>query len=293
MFFNKYPYTDFHELNLDFVLSQISELKSTVTEFTELVETYDDRITATESNITLLQGANIQDAIMLKEVSSVTADASKVRVNFVKDTYTDGAKAAGTDYADLPAATDSAAGLLVPGDKNKLAKMTLSGDDVTFAGAVKSSEIPSVNSDLTNKAYVDALAMTGVSPVAVADAMDTAWSVSATIGTIGTAEASGYIYGSLKQLDIHIPVTPPAETYTIVTSGTGIASGVIVSSLRPDSDKVAFGYIEFVQKNYKVEHIPCALSIKSNGNVSVIAMAAYESSNPDRSTDMYISAVYI
>ena len=66
MFFNKYPYTDLHELNLDFVLSEISDLKSTVTEFTELVGTYDDRITATESNITSLQGADIQDAIMLK-----------------------------------------------------------------------------------------------------------------------------------------------------------------------------------------------------------------------------------
>ena len=29
-FFNKYPYTDFHELNLDFLLSSYSDRKSVV-----------------------------------------------------------------------------------------------------------------------------------------------------------------------------------------------------------------------------------------------------------------------
>lgn len=36
LFNNRYPYTDFHELNLDWILSKIREIDSTVTEFTAL-----------------------------------------------------------------------------------------------------------------------------------------------------------------------------------------------------------------------------------------------------------------
>ena len=48
-FFNKYPYTDFHEMNLDWIVNKTEECVDTVSEF-------DTRLTTAEGNITNLQG---------------------------------------------------------------------------------------------------------------------------------------------------------------------------------------------------------------------------------------------
>lgn len=47
-FFNKYPYTDFHELNLDWIVEKTEECVDIVTE-------YDDRLTAAEGDISGLK----------------------------------------------------------------------------------------------------------------------------------------------------------------------------------------------------------------------------------------------
>lgn len=48
-FFNKYPYTDFHELNLDWIVDKTEDC-------VDIVTSYNDRLTAAEGNITNLQG---------------------------------------------------------------------------------------------------------------------------------------------------------------------------------------------------------------------------------------------
>lgn len=40
MFFNKYPYTDFHELNLDFLIANYKKLLDSLTELDNWVETH-------------------------------------------------------------------------------------------------------------------------------------------------------------------------------------------------------------------------------------------------------------
>ena len=62
-FFNKYPYTDFHEMNLDWIVNKTEECVDTVSEFDDRLTTAEGdisglktRMTAAEGNITALQG---------------------------------------------------------------------------------------------------------------------------------------------------------------------------------------------------------------------------------------------
>lgn len=48
-FFSRFPYTDFHRLNADWILDKIEEMMGITQEAAETVETYDDRLTAVET----------------------------------------------------------------------------------------------------------------------------------------------------------------------------------------------------------------------------------------------------
>ena len=88
-FFNKYPFTDFHELNADWIIKKVIEMGSTVEELETLVNSYETRVatletkmTTAEGNIASLQaaatnaanriaaleGADIQDAAVLSDI---------------------------------------------------------------------------------------------------------------------------------------------------------------------------------------------------------------------------------
>lgn len=191
-FWNKYPYTDFHELNIGWCVDKITDFEARVTSVEEDVaalkvratalearmSTAEERIARHESDIaglsaavggirdrvTTLENADIQGASMLESVSSVEAGNSSVTVNFRAAAYADGEKTAGTDAAVIPAASSSAAGVMLPGEKAKLAPISVDGNDVTFAGHVAGSA-PSANNDFATKQYVDNIAITGSATV--------------------------------------------------------------------------------------------------------------------------------
>ena len=139
-FFNKYPYTDFHELNLDWIVEKTQDCVDTVEEMDDRVTTLEtsmtnvqgrlttaeERIARQESDIrglsaavgeirdgvTALENAEIQDADMIDGVSSVEAGSASVTVNFSTAEYENGAKTAGSDSAVIPAASTTAASRL-------------------------------------------------------------------------------------------------------------------------------------------------------------------------------------
>ena len=137
LFNNRYPYTDFHELNIGWCVQKITDFEARVTSVEEDVAALKIRATALEtrmstaenkltqhtsqisslqtdntsnkSRLDALENADIQDASMLASVSSVEAGNASVTVNFSAAAYADGVKTEGTDAAVIPAASSSAA----------------------------------------------------------------------------------------------------------------------------------------------------------------------------------------
>ena len=221
-FWNKYPYTDFHELDIGWCVDKITDFEARLTDVEEDVAALKVRATALETRmsateeriarheqdihglsttvgnlgtrVTTLENADIQDAAMLESVSSVEAGNASVTVNFSAAAYADGVKTAGTDAAVIPAATSSKAGVMLPGEKAKLAPISVSGNDVTFAGTVAGSA-PSANNDFATKQYVDNLAITGSAAVT-----NTEYQLQSDHGTPsqGAHDNRIYRYGSVR-----------------------------------------------------------------------------------------------
>ena len=220
---NRYPYTDLHELNMSFCLDKITEFEARLTDVEEDVADLKTRMTSVEgrmttaeeriaqhdsdiaglssavggirNRVTALENADIQDAAMLESVFSVVPGGTSVTVNFNAATYENGVKREAGDTAVIPKATESAAGVIVPGDQAKLNKMTLSGDDVIFAGKV-SGDAPTSGYDYCNKNYVDSLAISGSATVSS--------STVNMLSTHGTPHATVQVisYGKIRWLRI-------------------------------------------------------------------------------------------
>lgn len=56
-FNNKYPYTDFHELNADWLLETVKDAEAEAKEAAETVETYNDRLTTVEGDLAPIKSA--------------------------------------------------------------------------------------------------------------------------------------------------------------------------------------------------------------------------------------------
>lgn len=233
---NKYPYTDFHELNLSWVIDKITDFEARLTDVEEDVAELKTRMTAVEGRITAAEGtitqhtsqigalqtdntsnknrltalenADIQAASMLEGVSSVQAANTTVTVNFSAATYANGARTAGTDSATIPAATISAAGVMLPGDRQKMEKMTLSGDDIIFAGTARGDD-PTNNSDFATKGYVDSLAITGSASVSLAISGTVHWMEGLT--QVDYDSFKLYTYGKVAQIKTWISHTLDSE----------------------------------------------------------------------------------
>lgn len=262
-FFNKYPYTDFHELNLDWVVNKTEEC-------VEAVEEMDDRVTTLESSMTDMQrrlataeeriarqeqdihglstsignigtrvmdleNADIQNASMLTGVSSVMPSGTDVGINFTAETYEDGQASQAEDVAVIPAASTTAAGVMVPEDKAKLNAFTVDASgNVTFLHAVSGSGDPVSNAEFTTKEYVDSLAISGSAEV----------SEDTVAFTSTTAALSPYVtskirrYGKVRELDIHVVMDEATSNIAVGTSVTAkIATGTLLSTDLPSMNK--------------------------------------------------------
>lgn len=303
MFWNKYPQTNFHELNADWIISKIKELTDTVEEYTDLVDAMNTRVTALEAGqtalsnrvsaaesnisqmlgdlehaesmialnragITRLTNSDIQDARMVSDVPAVYPGANDITLEFPIDIYTDGVKSDTSDTIELHPATDSACGLLEPADKVKLSKMTASGNDITFAGKVKSSSAPAAGSDLTNKTYVDSLAISGSATIgSESDALSSPLTVNTTDvpgGTIASGYAEAQTYGEVKEMHVFVRLTVPG----MLNTNNILCYGTFKSGLRPHR-----GYRYYCSAYYELNgsytYVPCVLSVGESGSFSI------------------------
>ena len=269
---HKYPNTNFHELNADWILAEISTLKSTLDEFTqrviaveETVSALSDRMDTAEDDIDALdgrmdtaegdiadlkdadialdgrldalEGADIQDATVLNDMYGVMHNMNSVVVSFKKCTYTDGAKGEDTfDNAEILAAATDHAGVVTASEKAKLNAFSVDGyGNATFTGTVGGSA-PAGNGDFATKQYVDNLAISGqASPVHDTNAKIDNWT--APYGTMEyNYDVHGVQYGSVRQVQVRVPS---------VTLTSTLSSSVVVSKCHLDADYKTGNWLAF------------------------------------------------
>ena len=303
MFWNKYPQTNFHELDADWIISQIKELTDTVEEYTALVDAMDTRVSALESGqtaldnrlsaaesnigqmmddmeqmnsrilshtgqISALQNADIQDARMIRSIDEADRDAESAGFNYTVDQYTDGVKSTETEQFIMYGATESLAGCLEAADKVKLNKMTASGNDIAFAGKVQSPSAPSSGQDLTNKTYVDSLAISGSATIGTeSNALSSPLTVNTTDvpgGTIAAGYAEAQTYGEVKEMHVFVRLTVPG----MLNTNNILCYGTFKSGLRP---KRGYRYYcnAYYELNGSYTYVPCVLSVGESGSFSI------------------------
>lgn len=257
LFRNKYPYTDFHELNLSWILDTVTTMEETVKRLEERMTAAEARITAAEARITTAEGKittlessvsaigdrlsdaeqdidELQTAVagidgrdllndeLLDQAGPVSAGAASVVMSFGAAQYQAGEKTGSrTVPLTIPARTRSAAGVMLPGDEWKLAQMTADDDGVvTFLGDGVNVPAPSGGSSAVTKDYVDSLAITGsATPTVTADTVDS-WSAPSFY-----SPASGHIsdiaFGSVHELSLGFS----GRVQTAIPTGTTICTG--------------------------------------------------------------------
>lgn len=323
MFWNRYPQTSFHELNADWIISQIKELTNTVEEYTAIVDAMgtrvsaletgqtalSNRVSAAESNIsqmlgdlehaesmialnragiTRLTNADIQDARMVSDVPAVYPGANDITLEFPIDIYTDGVKSDTSDTIELHPATDSACGLLEPADKVKLSKMTASGNDIAFAGKVQSPSAPSSGQDLTNKTYVDSLAISGSAAVSTDSNIyaDAPTAGGATI-TINSSGGEVRQYGKMIECEMHVNFNCSGN----LINGLTLCTGTIKSPIYPSwGSKWQAGYIKLLRQPGLYNFIPVVIEFGQSGFFAVYL--AGEGVQTSSAIDMYLRFTY-
>lgn len=221
---HRYGYTDFHELDLSWILEQmdycldtVETLNTRVATVENAVDALDVRLTLAEGKISTLEGkmstaeddiaslknratalenAEILDATMVKSIDAVTASASDVDVAYTVDAYTDGTKSAtASGSKKIPAVSTTTAGVMLPADKVKVNAFTVDGSGNALFGGTVAGSSPSANNDYATKQYVDNLAITG--SASVTSATLTPSSDHGTV-TYGAGAFKIYRYGAMR-----------------------------------------------------------------------------------------------
>lgn len=149
--FEHFPYTNFHQLNLDWIVRQLKKKE-------DRVEALEDRMDQAEADIDALEGrmdtaegdiinlnnqingsgglkdrvttletgySNLKNASMITALNTPTTTATNVGLPYSKTTYTNGVPASSSGSVTLPAATNTTAGVMTAAQVQELSAATL------------------------------------------------------------------------------------------------------------------------------------------------------------------------
>lgn len=265
-FFNKYPYTDFHELNADWIVKQISTFQTQVNALTARVtaaeatvaametrvgtlenkmDTAEDdiadlkpRMTTAEENIQALEQADIMDAVMLSSVGSVQTTLTEVQIPFTRETYEDGTKErpSGSQTVTLPPATQYAAGVMRAEDKKKLLAFSLDNENHAVFSDPVAGPSPVGNNDYVTKAYVDNLAISGQATPSKGTAIAEANWTSSYLSDMHLLDLTYRSYGSIRSYYLN----GNCETWSAIPYDGNLMYGDTVSAAIPAAGHMAF-----------------------------------------------------
>ena len=287
LFRNKYPYTDFHELNLSWVISTVSDLIQKVDDLTVLVNSYENRVRTLETTtadlssrmtaeeaksagferrIGALEGADIMEAEMISGIGPTSRNASFVTIPYTKATYTDGAKTEAASNLAIEKATDSLCGVMVPEQKKKLDVFSIDNNgNATFSGRVAVGS-PVGNKDATTKEYVDNMAISGsASPSTVANIINS-WDLSNYYDPdVAGGDVALASFGSVYEL---IGRDIGGTVRNAISAGRAILSGTVLNTYRPARTltiPAEVSYIVTDDRTYVTAHV----SLMTTGLISV------------------------
>lgn len=264
---HKYPYTNFHELNLDIWLQKMTDLET-------LVGTFDARITQNTNDITALKGrmtaaeadiadlkprmstaegkiedleenvsalndADIMDASMLSSIGTVQTTLTEVQIPFVRDTYTDGTKGSpsGSQTVTLPPATQYAAGVMRAEDKKQLLTFSLDNENHAVFSDPVAGPSPVGNNDYVTKAYVDNLAISGQAEPSKGTAIASADWQSSYLSNLTLLALTYRSYGSIRSYYLNGNVSD----WSAIPYDGNLLYGDTVSAAIPAAGHMAFG----------------------------------------------------
>lgn len=255
-FFNKYPYTDFHELNADYLLAQLSAMVKTVEDLVIRVTTIEDDVTDLKQRVPVLEtrmagaerdidaleaadrlidgrlaaleGSDIMDAQLVESVGSVAHGVNTVTLNYTRCTYEHGQAGEGVAIQrNINAATDDTAGVMVPAQKKKLDTFTVDGSgNVIFSGTV-SGNAPAGNSDYATKQYVDSIVISGGATVTFDNSPVTQWDTSS-YATVTANNVKGMQYGNVRE--IRTGTISLTILQAVSSGGISVASGRMLAA---------------------------------------------------------------
>ena len=236
--FHRYGYTDFHELDLSWMLDRMEYVLQEVEEFSARLDaterdidaletrmsTAEERIARQEQDIhvlstslgnlgtriTALEDAGIQDAKVVESVDSVEAMTDYVALHYTEAQYTDGTAQKTARIASIPHATDSKAGVMTPTEKAKLDAFSVSNGIVQFPNTPTAPD-PVNALEVANKGYVDNLVITGGASVTNVSAQLVTPFKELGQGDVDYSSAFMYTYGNVCEFSGWLSTTLKAN----------------------------------------------------------------------------------
>lgn len=252
---HRYGYTDFHELDLSWMLDRMEYVLHEVEEFSARLDVAESDIDALEQRMTTaeeriarheqdihglstslgnltnrvagIEGLAVLDAKIVESVDSMEAMNDYVALHYTEAQYTDGTPQTASKTAVIPSATSSKAGVMLPAEKAKLGVFSVSNGNATFSGKV--AGLPATaNSDFVTKEYVDSLAIGGSATGAYSADILTNKDMSK-FSSPASFTVKDYSYGLMHEWVIDIDGFLSAN----VTRGENVAKAYVPTAIKP------------------------------------------------------------